>query len=214
MNSMTHWFYGFCKIVLWIFFRVRYGLQVRGQDQVPARGAFILASNHISYLDPPLLGAACGRRLSFMARTSLFGHVFLGAFLRAVHVIPLRRGEGDLSAIREAVRRLQRGEAVAIFPEGGRQLSGALGSAKRGVGLLAATARVPIVPAVVSGTDEALPPGAKGLRRAKIRVAFGLAIPYTMALALSHGTPARDHHQALADAVSREWRRLGESLRS
>lgn len=211
---MRYWFYGFCKIVLWIFFRLGFGLEVRGQDQVPIYGAFILASNHISSLDPPLLGAACRRRLSFMARTSLFGHALLGAFLRAVHVIPLRRGEGDLGAMRAAVQRLQRGEVVAIFPEGGRQLSGVLGSAKRGVGLLAATARVPIVPAVVSGTLEALPPGAKGLRRAKIQVAFGPAIPYTRTLASPHGTLARDHHQALADAVSREWRRLAESLRS
>ena len=202
---MMNWFYDFSKWTLWLFFRFGHGLEVHGLQHVPKRGGFVLASNHVSYLDPPVLGAACPRRLAFMARESLFRHPLLGAFMRGVHVIPLRRGEADLGAIREATARLRAGLAVAIFPEGTRQLSGRLGHAKRGVGLLAASAQVPIVPVLVRGTFEAFPPDASSLRRAKIRVAFGAPIPYTTA---SVSSPSR--HQQLGDAVTQAWQRLDE----
>ena len=217
---MKYWFYDVVKGLLWLFFRLGFGLEVLGQDRVPTTGAFLLASNHVSYLDPPLIGVACPRRLSFMAQADLFKHLLLGAFLRGVHAIPLRRGEGDLGAMREALARLRRGEAVAIFPEGARQVSGRLGAAKRGAGLLAATARVPFVPVQVKGTYEALPPRARRVRRAKIRVAFGEAISYTKAAVSSlhasktergEGPPSpRDDYQRLADALSSQWRRLEE----
>lgn len=201
---MKYWFYHLVKAILWVVFRLGFGLEVRGRAHVPRRGPFILASNHVSFLDPPLLGAACPRRLSFMARATLFTHGLLGAFMRGVHVIPLERGEGDLGAIREAVHRLHRGDAVAIFPEGGRQMSGRLGAAQRGVGLLADAAQVPIIPVVVTGTFEAWPPHAQRLRRAKIRVAFGPSIPYTNRPASAR----RAYHEALAVAVTEAWRRL------
>jgi len=220
---VKYWCYYFSKFILWLFFRAGFGLEVRGQEHVPRRGAFVLASNHLSYLDPPLLAVACRRRLSFMARTTLFEKPLLGAYIRAVHVIPLKRGEGDLGAIREAVRRLHAEGAIAIFPEGGRQFSGQLGSAKRGVGLLASSANVPIVPVLVQGTFQALPPGSHRLHRAKIRVAFGPAIPYTVPTVLptdvaanlqaGGGQPvARDRHEQLADALTHQWRRLAEQL--
>ena len=206
---MKYWFYHVVKGILWIFFRLGFGLEVHGQAHVPKTGPFILASNHISFLDPPLLGAACPRRLSFMARSTLFRQPVLGAFMRAVYVIPLERGEADLGAVREALRRLQLGEAVAIFPEGGRQLSGTLGIAKRGVGLLALAAQVPIVPVLVQGTNEALPPDATRLHQAKIRVAFAPPISYTSgSLELAAGKTARARHEQLAQDVTQAWRQL------
>ena len=202
---MRYWFYDFSKLILWLFFRIRLGLEVVGQEHVPREGGFIVACNDVSYLDPPVVGVACPRRVGFMARTTLFTQPFLGAFLRGVHAIPLRRGEADVGAIREAIVRLRRGEGVAIFPEGTRQLSGQLGAARRGVGLLASHAHVPVVPALVTGTFDALPPEAKRLHRAKIRVAFGPPIPYTTASVSSPGD-----HQQLADAVTQAWQRLDE----
>lgn len=197
--------YDLTTTILWVVFRFGFGFEVRGREHVPKRGAFIVACNHVSYLDPPVLGVACPRQLSFLARGSLFQHALLGAFLRGVHAIPLRRGEADLGAVRQAVVRLESGEPVALFPEGTRQLSGQLGAAKRGVGLLAIAAAVPIIPALVSGTRRALPPGATRLSRAKIRVAFGSAISYTTGL--PQGS-RRDHQQHVADAVTQAWRRL------
>lgn len=213
---MKYWFYYIVRFWLEVIFRFWFGMEVRGRSHIPRRGGFLLASNHLSYLDPPLLGAACTRRLSFMAQAKLFDHAWLGAFMRGVHVIPLQRGEGDVSAIREAVRRLRCGEAIAIFPEGGRQFSGVMGAAKGGVGLLAELARVPIVPVVVRGTFEALPPGSRRLKPAKIRVAFGPQIPYTTSpvptLGSEEGRASRVRHDQLAAQVTREWHRLAAQL--
>ena len=222
---MAYWFYDLTRFVLWLIFRLGFGLEVQGQAHIPKRGAFIVASNHVSFLDPPLIGVACPRRLRFMARADLFRHPILGAFLRGVLVIPIVRGESDVSAIRVVVARLRQGQAIGIFPEGGRQPSGHLGTARRGVGLLAMTAQVPIIPAVVAGTYEALPRQARWPRRAKIRVAFGPPIPYTILSpsSLSAGTAgpssgapqerARRYHEALAEAVSAQWRHLASELR-
>ncbi len=208
---MKYWFYAFTKLTVWLIFRFGHGLEVTGQERVPKTGGCLLASNHVSFIDPPVLGAACPRRIVFMARRDLFRHALLGAFMRGVHVIPLARGEADLSAIRSAVERMRAGDLLAIFPEGTRQLSGRLGVAKRGVGLLAAAARVPVIPVLVSGTFRALPPEAKWLQPGKIRVAFGTPIPYTES---SSRRTARDQHEQLATAVTEQWRQLEGRLQS
>ena len=209
--------YDVTKLLCWLFFTCRFGLRVVGRERVPARGPFILASNHISYLDPPLVGVACPRRLRFMARADLYGSRRLAAFLNGVRVISLKRDEPDLRAVREALACLRRGEPVAIFPEGGRQLSGTLGEARRGVGLLALAAQVPIIPVFVQGTFQALPPGATELQSAKIRVAFGEPIPYTdeppsLQERRRAGAAGKERQEALAGAVTRQWRRLREQL--
>ena len=216
---MKYWAYDFSKLVCWLVFRVGFGLEVRGQAHVPRQGPFILASNHVSFLDPPLVGVACLRPVSFMARADLYQHRVLGAWLRSVRAISVERGEADQGAIRAALSRLRQGEGVAIFPEGVRQRSGHLGAARRGVGLLAEMAKAPVIPVFVKGTFEALPPDAHSLHRAKIRVAFGPAISYTNPSFPSTSTSggagersSRVRHERIAEAVTHAWRRLEESL--
>ncbi len=197
--------YALTKLLCWLLFRLRYGFAVTGQQHVPRRGPFILAANHVSFLDPPVVGTACPRRVYFMARADLFQRPLLRLFLRSVNVIPLRRGEADVTALREALAHLRAGKPVAIFPEGTRQLSGRLGVAKRGVGVLADLAGVPIVPAYIRGTHEALPPEAVQLRPAKIQVAFGPPISYT---ATSVPRDRGERRRALAEAVTAAWQAL------
>ncbi|MBI4342420.1 MAG: 1-acyl-sn-glycerol-3-phosphate acyltransferase [Candidatus Omnitrophica bacterium] len=219
---MKHVPYDISKLICWLFFRLGFGLEVRGQEHVPQHGAFIVAANHASFLDPPLIGAACPRRVRFMARADLYTRAWLAAYMRSVRCISVRRGEADLGAIRQVLQALRQGEPVAIFPEGGRQRDGQLGRAKRGVGLLAGLARMPVVPALIQGTFQAWPPGAARLSPSKIRVAFGPPIPYTDSpTSLSQSgqmagrtseRPSRDHHEQLADAVTREWQRLARQL--
>ena len=196
--------YGISKFLLWVIFRGKYGLRVTGQAHVPRTGACIIAANHASFLDPPLIGAACPRRVRFMARADLYTTGWLAVYMRSVRCIAVRRDEADLGAIRQALAALRQGEPVAIFPEGTRQLTGQLGRAKRGVGLLAGLAKLPVVPACIQGTFQAWPPHAKRLYPSKIRVAFGPAIPYTGS--------SRVHHEQLADAVTGEWQRLQQQL--
>jgi 1-acyl-sn-glycerol-3-phosphate acyltransferase len=200
--------YRIVKHCSWLMLRVGFGLSVTGQEHLPTHGACIVASNHVSFLDPNVLGASCPRPVRFMARDTLFAHPLLRLYLQAVGVIPLKRGESDPSAVREALRTLRRGECLALFPEGTRQLSGELGRARRGVGLLACLAKVPIVPALVQGTHEALPPEGGGLKRAKIRIAFGKPIAYTDVPSATDAHAARERHRVLADLVTQAWQRL------
>lgn len=217
--------YGLTKFLCWLFFRIGFSLKVTGHAHVPKQGAFILASNHVSFLDPVVVGTACPRRLVFMARNTLFKHMLLRWWLNGVGAIALNRDESDVSAVRAAVGALRKGLPVALFPEGTRQESGKLGRAKRGVGMLAKLAKVPVVPMYVHGTYEALPRGAKGLRLAKIQVALGPLIPYTSASvpqpSASVGLPNAEHagkraqhadQERIAREVTASWQQLRANL--
>lgn len=190
--------------IVWAVLRLGWGLEVSGAHHLPRRGGFIVAANHVSFLDPVVVAVACPRRVVFLARAALFELPVLGGFLRFVRAIPVDRHHTEVG-LRSAVRLLRRGQPIAMFPEGGRQLSGALGQARPGVAFLAAGAQVPIIPLVLDGTRSALPPGARWLRRAKIRVAFGPQIRYPERR-LSPEACAR-----LARQVTASWQRLRES---
>jgi 1-acyl-sn-glycerol-3-phosphate acyltransferase len=162
----------FFKVILKVLLR----LEVYGIDNIPVEGGFILASNHMSNLDPVVLGVACPTDLNFMAKEELFKNKFFSWVLRRVNAFPLKRASADLAAIKQAIRRVNRGQALLIFPEGSRQAGGHLGDPKSGIGFLAAKLNVPVVPAFIRGTDAALAPGAKFIRLKKVSVHFGKQI--------------------------------------
>jgi 1-acyl-sn-glycerol-3-phosphate acyltransferase len=170
---MPNWI---ARSLSYIFLRVFCGFEIRGQENVPRKGGFILAGNHMSYLDPVAFAAACPRALSFMARDTLFNRPFFGAFIRSLQAFPLKRNAADLGAIKEAVRRLKVGRGLLVFPEGTRGAGGALKEAQAGVGFLARKAVVPVIPAYVEGTDAVMPKGAKGMKFAKVRIIFGAGV--------------------------------------
>lgn len=187
------------RLPAWLLLRLGCGLlRVSGRHHVPRRGAFILAANHVSFLDPVVVGVACPRRLVFLARAALFAVPGLGSFMRLMRAISIDRHETE-TGLREAIRLLRAGRPVVLFPEGARQLAGALGVAKPGVGWLAAATRLPIVPVLLEGTRQALPPGARWLRRAKIRVVFGPQIRY------ANARPSPDACERLAQQVTASW---------
>ena len=169
MSMLYHSFKPLGVLIAKLLFRV----EVKGPESVPKSGAFILASNHVSYLDPVILGVTCPRPLYFMARSSLFTYPGLGWLIRNLHAFPVRRDEADLSSIRTALECIRQGKVLVIFPEGGRSRTGQLGKAHPGIGLVAAHAKVPVVPVYLSGTDKALPREAKFIRPHKISVHFG-----------------------------------------
>ena len=131
-------------------------LQVSGLEHVPERGAFIIASNHISFIDPPLVGWAAlpVRSLRYLAKRELFRIPLLGWFMRNVGVIPLDRGRADVGAVRTALEVLGRGRGLLVFPEGTRSKDGQPGRPRGGVGFLAGKSGAPVVPARVVNTDR------------------------------------------------------------
>ncbi len=141
-------------------FRKIFRVSVEGLENVP-KGSFIVASNHRSYLDPPVLNSVFPEPLHFLAKEELFKNPILSFFLRHARAIPLRRGAGDIAVLEMAVGLLRRGCSVCIFPEGTRAAPGEFLKPKLGVGLLAVKSGAQILPVYVEGTDRVLPRGSK-----------------------------------------------------
>lgn len=146
---------------------LRYGLRwtIEGAQNIPERGATILASNHVSYLDPLTLAFVANsrrRRVRFLAKSELFENAALGALLRAAHQIPVYRGTADSSgALSAAIAALGRGECVAVFPEGTISQDFEPMRGKSGTARLAQASGVAVVPVGLWGTHRILTKGRK-----------------------------------------------------
>lgn len=165
--------YAILRFLVKALTKIIFRLEVEGRNNIPVKGGFILASNHASYLDPIVLGVACPRKLSYMARHDLFSVPFLGALMLRAGAFPLRRDYADVGSIKEALRRLAQAAGLVLFPEGSRSLGGLAEKAEPGVGFIAAKSGVPVVPTFIEGTNKALARGARFIRPAKVRVYFG-----------------------------------------
>ena len=155
-----------------VFFRVR----VSGRENIPAKGAFVLVCNHQSYLDPMLCGGPIHRRVSFLARESLFNHWLFGRMISSVGVIPVKMGEADISAMRKVLGKLKKGEGVCLFPEGTRTYDGKIAPLKPGLGLLCRRGGAAIVPVVIDGAFECWPRHKKLFSPGSISVCYGKPI--------------------------------------
>jgi len=144
--------------------------EVVGLDRIPRKGPLIVACNHISFWDPPLVGAHLPREMHFVAKAELFHNPLFGALIRSYNSIPIQRGAKARSGLRGAEEVLTAGGAVLIFPEGTRNKSGELLAPRAGVGRLAAVTRTPVAPACITGSNQIR----RSMRRkVKIRVTFG-----------------------------------------
>jgi len=137
-----------CQLV----FNLLYRTEVAGLEHIPETGPFILASNHASYLDPPIIGSYLPRELHYFARKTLFkGH--FGRLISDLNSIPIDRdGGSDLQAFRAVFNALKQGGGILIFPEGTRTHDGQLAHVKSGLGMLACRAQVPVIPARIFGS--------------------------------------------------------------
>ncbi len=169
---MDRYCYYIFKVLFHIFYKLFFRYEVEGAHNIPEHGGVIIASNHLSYLDPPLIGIAIKRRATYMAKSSLFRNPKLSWFV-SMFSIPVDRDTARPSTIKAAVNALKEGKLLVIFPEGGRRRGDTPAEGRRGVGMLAALSRVPVVPAYIEGTDKALPVGAKFIRPAKVKIRFG-----------------------------------------
>ncbi len=167
--------YIFSRFLCWLFFKIFLRLKITGQEFIPQKGGCIVASNHISFLDPPLMGSAINRPSYFMAKSELFNNKLFAKFFKMAHTFPVKRNEQDHSAITTALDLLKKGKVLVIFPEGGRNIDGSK-EIQLGVGFLAQLANVPVLPALVVGSDKALPADSKFVKLHKTEVYFGQPI--------------------------------------
>ncbi len=142
-------------------------------------GPVIVAANHTSFGDPPVVACATTRRLNFMAKSELFKPFLFGSLIRRIGAFPVHRGEADTEAIRMTLDLLKDGEAVLVFPEGRRGGGLELLPANKGVTLLARKSGAPVLPVGVCNTDKWLPHGAKFPRRTRLTVNFGVPFTYS-----------------------------------
>lgn len=148
-------------------------MRTRGFEHLPQNGGALLLINHQSYLDPLLVGMPLRRPVSYLARDSLFRVPFVGWVLRNTYVMPINREAASTASLREAIRRLQHGFYVGIFPEGTRTVDGTVGPFKPGFLALLRRADVPVIPVGIAGAYEAMPRGTPFLWPGKVRIVFG-----------------------------------------
>lgn len=145
--------YEIARFLVKVFYRIRFKITIIGQDRVPSSGPVMLCSNHISDFDPPLLGLALDRQLSFFAKTELFELPVIGKIFPKLNAIPVSRGKSDRAALKTSINALQEDRCLLIFPEGSRNKGDVtkLQDLQQGASFIASKSEAPIVPVVIKG---------------------------------------------------------------
>lgn len=190
----------FYTIVRWglnIIFLGMYRLHVEGREHIPSEGAVIIAPNHKSYFDPPLVGVAIKKRVvHYMAKEELFRNPFFGWILRQFGTFPVKRGSVDRTAVRQAVKELKNGNALGIFPEGTRIKRSGLGRFHSGMASLALMTGTPVIPVAIVGSADM--PYKKG----------PLAVLIGMPIQVKKQKAGSEEVEALNEAVKKEIQKL------
>lgn len=193
--------YQLCRRSLKAFLITYNRLSVYGAEHVPAEGGCIIAANHVSFLDPPVVGSAVRTRIvRFMARDTLGGNAFAHWWMKGVATVMIAREKGDVGALKRALQALKAGDCLGVFPEGTRSPDGELKPAKGGIGFLISKACVPVIPAYVDGTYEAFSRQHRFIRPHKVRIFFGPAISPPELAALGSGRDVYEKVGALVMA--------------
>lgn len=147
--------YGLLRIIFTFIYSVIFPTTVKGKENIPKEGAVILAANHLSNWDPPLVGTFIPRHLAYMAKEELFKVPILKNILENVHTFPVKRGASDRAAIKTALQMLEAKECICMFPEGTRSKDGKLREFKKGSLKLATMAKAPVVPVSINSAYRA-----------------------------------------------------------
>lgn len=197
--------YRLAQILSYTYFRYFHRFEVTGAENVPDKGGFILACNHLSYIDPPAVGCRIRRNLHYFARDSLFFWP-LGLLITKLNSIPVNRDQLDLGTLRRVLRVLKNGDPVLVFPEGTRSPDGTLQKSQKGLGLLAQKSGVPVLPARLYGSHEILGKG-------KIIPRFGRKLYLNIGNIMSserllYDSKDSDRYQKISDEVMGEIKAL------
>lgn len=179
MTSFQKFFYSLVKTFFLIFHTLYNRLEVRGRENIPPTGRLIVASNHASNVDPPLIGAVFPGYLRFLAKESLFRNPLLGFCVRSLAAVPVTREDSQRAGavMKLMLGLLQSGERIVIFPEGTRSRDGRLKPLEPGAAFLSLKADAPILPVYIAGSHDACPPGRVLYRPKKLVVTFAPPIP-------------------------------------
>lgn len=172
------WIYWLGWLLFGSAFRGLFGMKIVGREHLITEGPVLVASNHQSFLDPPLIGNLYQDEMVYLARKSLFTG-FTRWLYSQWNAIPVDQDRPDMASLKTIIRKLKEGHRVLVFPEGSRTLDGSLGEAAPGIGLIAAKSGATIQPIRIRGAREALPRGSARIRLARISVHIGPPIRLT-----------------------------------
>lgn len=175
---MMRWIYWLHWLIAGSAFRTLFGMRIVGRENLVTEGPVLVASNHQSFLDPPLIGNLYRTEMVFLARKTLFVGYFKWLYPR-LNAIPVDQDRPDMTSLKTIIRKLKQGDRVLVFPEGARTLDGSIGEAAPGIGLVAVKSGAVIQPVRISGAREALPRGSGRIRFARITVTVGKPIRLT-----------------------------------
>lgn len=184
------WFYWTARWLFWAFAKIAFGLRVDHVEHVPRDRGLVVAVNHISTLDPPMMGSSMPREISFMAKKELFEKPATALLFRGLHAFPVDRTRSDVGAIKEAMRRLQQDRAIGVFIQGTRNTGDV--EALDGASFLAGRAGVPLLPAAIFREGRrfrvrfGVPFEVEGRDRAAVREATARTMQRINALLPSH----------------------------
>jgi 1-acyl-sn-glycerol-3-phosphate acyltransferase len=204
---ITNFIYFLARFIVQFHFSLKYKIRVSNKDKLPKKytGGYIIACNHQSYTDPPMIAAVVKARFSFMAKKELFArNPFFALLIKACGAFPVERGAKDNSAIERAVYDIKRGRVFVIFPEGTRSKDGTIGRAKSGVALIAANAGVPVLPVCIVY-------GLGGKKR--VDFAVGDMIPANE-IRISEGVPDRKELKRVSERIMNSVKELQTHIRS
>ena len=196
----------------WLGFRALYRFYFRWRvfnaERVPLTGAVILASNHASFLDPPLVGSGLHRGINYLARESLFRFPGIGALLRSWNSVPVDRDGGGAAGLKAILDRLLAGGAIILFPEGTRTRDGKLQPARSGIGLMVIKSDAPVVPVRTFGTFEAYGRHVKFPRPRPVAVKYGRPMHFENCGPRRKIVPRRGSRKFTSKLPTKSWRRL------
>lgn len=195
------------RAMYWLYFRRR----IFNAERVPREGPVILASNHASFLDPPLVGSSLPRPINYLARETLFRFPVVGWILRSWNSVPVDRDGGGAAGLRAILDRLLAGGGIILFPEGTRTRDGKLQPARSGIGLTVIKSTAPVVPVRVFGTFEAYGRHMKFPCPRRVVVKFGQPMDFATLRteAKTCAKPRLKHiYQQVADEIMAEIAKL------
>lgn len=166
--------YNLVRGLFCFIFSVVFRWRIVGIENIPAAGGAIIAANHISNWDPPVIGTAVNRPMHFMAKEELFRNAILRKIISKLGAFPVKRGAADRNAIRTAMSLLEEGNLVGLFPEGTRSKSGMLGEPEQGLAMIAIKTGAVVIPTAVIGTNKVF---SSNYWLPRFEVRFGKPIP-------------------------------------
>lgn len=187
----------FLKFLVHIFCKVVFFVKLIGTENLPKEGAVILAVNHTSLWDPPVLISSVPRHMRVMAKKELFDHKMLKPILKLADAFPVARGSNDIGAIKTALQTLKNGDVFTIFPSGRRVLANESSEAKAGVALIAARSGAPVIPVAMRGGYRLFRP---------VKIYFGQPVTIQSA---NGKKPTGDELKAFADDIMEKIEALG-----